>query len=389
MNKIIINLISFALFDCGDEITQDIDWAELYSFSKKQQISVLIYFGLLNSKIFVPQKILDKFQNDAFISIATSCNQIFEAERISAAFEKNHIDHMLLKGTLLKEIYPKPEMRQMGDVDILIRTKQTETITQVMDKLGFVYKYDSNHEIVWSKSDTLSIELHKMLIPSYNKDFYAYYGDGWNHAKKISGKAHGYQLSAEDNYIFIFTHFAKHYRDAGVGLKHIIDLYLLKKYIGNIEYVENELKKLQLFDFHRNVQNTLQVWFEKKEADKITDTITNRIFAGGAYGTSEARVLSSALKNTKTTGSVKNAILKKIIIMLFPSSSVMKKKYPILNNLPFLLPFLWIWRWGTALLLRQENVKIQATVAKTLNKQKIDMYHSELNLVGLDFNFKE
>ena len=48
---------------------------------------------------------LDKFQNDAFISIATSCNQIFEAERISAAFEKNHIDHMLLKGTLLKEIY--------------------------------------------------------------------------------------------------------------------------------------------------------------------------------------------------------------------------------------------------------------------------------------------
>ena len=75
--------------------------------------------------------------------------------------------------------------------------------------------------------------------------------------------------------------------------------------------------------------------------------------------------------------------------MLFPSSSVMKKKYPILNNFPFLLPFLWIWRWGTALLLRQENVKIQATVAKTLNKQKIDMYHSELNLVGLDFNFKE
>ena len=38
------------------------------------------------------------------------------------------------------------------------------------------------------------------------------------------------EMSAEDEMIYIFTHYAKHYRAAGVGIKHILDLWVYKLY---------------------------------------------------------------------------------------------------------------------------------------------------------------
>jgi len=52
-----------------------------------------------------------------------------------------------------------------------------------MADLGYEELYESDHELVWNH-DLMRIELHKRLIPSYNKDYYQYYGDGWQLAKK-------------------------------------------------------------------------------------------------------------------------------------------------------------------------------------------------------------
>lgn len=37
------------------------------------------------------------------------------------AFDAGGIDYMPLKGSILKDLYPRHEMRMMGDADILIR----------------------------------------------------------------------------------------------------------------------------------------------------------------------------------------------------------------------------------------------------------------------------
>ena len=388
MNNIIINLISYALLNKSEYEIGDIDFEKLYKFSKKQQISVLVYYGLVNAKINIPPEIMSKFQMDTFMSAAVSCNQLYEIEKLCEAFEKNGIDHMPVKGSVLKGIYPKPEMRQMSDSDILIKVDQVESISKVMNDLGYTYKYDSDHEIVWSKPANIHIELHKRLIPSYNNDFYSYYGDGWKLANLIEGKKHGYTMSKEDNYIYNFTHFAKHYRDAGVGVKHMIDLFLLKKDI-DFNYVKNELKKLQLYDFYKAVSKTIAAWFEGADTDIQTQTVTKRIFAGGAYGTAEAKTLSSAVKATKDGTNAKNVARKKVFKMLFPSVEALKPTYPILVKTPFLLPAVWVWRWITALLFRRKNISVQSKTAKTLSAQKITSYQDELNIVGLDFNFEE
>ena len=125
---------------------------------------------------------------------------------------------MLLKGTLLKEMYPKKELRAMGDADILIKTEQYDKIKPIMQGLGFEERTESDHELIWRKPQLL-LELHKKLIPSYNKDYYAYFGDGWQLGKPNSNFPHRFEMSDEDQMIYLFTHFAKHYRDAGIGIR--------------------------------------------------------------------------------------------------------------------------------------------------------------------------
>ena len=71
-----------------------------------------------------------------------------------------------------------------------------------MESLGFAEKLESDHELIWQKPSAY-IELHKRLIPSYNQDYYAYYGEGWNLAKKCDGTR--YSMTDEDQMIYLFT----------------------------------------------------------------------------------------------------------------------------------------------------------------------------------------
>lgn len=57
--------------------------------------------------------------------------QDYVSEEVFAAFDKNGIAYMPLKGILLKKLYPCPEMRVMGDLDILIKTEQYTKIKSI------------------------------------------------------------------------------------------------------------------------------------------------------------------------------------------------------------------------------------------------------------------
>ena len=128
-------------------------------------------------------------------------------DALCAAFEADGIEYMPLKGAVLKSLYPRTEMRVMGDIDILIKTEQYEKVSAIMENSGYSFQYESDHELVWGK-DLITVELHKSVMTSYNKDFYAYFGDGWNLAKADLGTLM-HSMSDEHFYIYIFLQIKK------------------------------------------------------------------------------------------------------------------------------------------------------------------------------------
>lgn len=384
----IITLLKSALTGKGFTLPKEFDIEKAEKTAKKHRITSLLYYGALNCGVDENLPVMQKMFFDTCGQVSVNEQQKFALSELLEKFEKNSVSYMLLKGTNLKKMYPKPEMRPMGDIDILIKTEQYGIIKPIMQSLKYNEIVESDHEFVWDKHG-VHIELHKRLIPSYNKDYYAYFGDGWRLAHPACD-ASLHAMTPEDEFVYLFTHFAKHYRDAGIGIRHIVDLWVFarNRKLDN-RYLKSELEKLQLYVFYENIMHTLSVWFEGEVSDETDEFITNIIFNSGVYGTYEAQLLSRALKGVKAEGSAKKAHYKRLVNLAFLPYGKMCDRYPLLHKAAILLPVFWIVRWFDVLFFKTERIKRNTKELKITTTEKVDEYQKALNFVGLDYNFKE
>ena len=173
-------------------------------------------------------------------------------------------------------------------------------------------------------------------------------------------------MSPEDEFIYNFVHTAKHYRDGGVGIRHIADFYICKKRFNNLDnaYIEAELKKLQLLEFYNNIKKTVSVWFENEKPSEVTDFITSYIFNSGSYGNKENRIIAEAVRESKKTRRSGDVKYKKLLRLIFLPFDKMCEKYPILIKLPVLLPVMWIVRIIVAIFTKKDVIRVQNAILK-------------------------
>lgn len=380
----LFSIIKTALIGSREYVTGGIDYSELFDISKKHQIVPLVFQGLY--KIFGDFEEKDRYYKQTIRLMSFDNNQQRWLRKIQNVFLSNHIDYMLLKGASIKKIYSSSELRIMSDVDILIKEEQYPMIRELLLGIGLIEKQETDHELIWASESGIAIELHKKLIPSYNDDYYAYYSDSWGKATVKQGNH--YAMSVEDEYIYIFTHLTKHYRDGGIGLRHMIDIWYFRYCHPEMDmsYVETELNKLKLTTFHKNIWETVQVWFAGKEATALTDHITERIIESGSYGIKDKCDAANAARLSAMVSSVSTAKAKHVAQLVFMPYSSMKKKYPFLRYVPFLLPVMWVVRWIQALLLKQNNISRQMDRVHKINKETVNAYNVELEMVGLKFD---
>jgi hypothetical protein len=321
-----------------------------------------------------------------YIGLMRSEAQMAALKSLMDAFEEAGIDYMPVKGVILKPLYPKPELRSMGDADILIRLEQYDRIVPIMETLGYQFKKETDHELVWI-SDRLNVELHKRLIPSYNLDYAGYYGDGWQLAKQRKGCR--FEMGEEDTFVYLFSHYAKHYRDGGIGCRHVADLWLWRRTHPHMDeaYIGQEMKKLGLEAFYGNTLRLLGMWFGDGPADDIVEFMTEYIFASGNFGMLENRVLSRGLKTMKQKQSLRGEWFRQLMVGLFPGLVFMKKQYPVLEKCPWLLPLFWLVRVFDKLLFQRKKPEYLRRSLSVFREENLDAHRKALRYVGLDYRF--
>ena len=353
----LLSLVKAALNGTAAEIFDNVDWKQLYALAAFHSITCLIASEV--DKINMTDDVKNKLMQDQILAIYREANQEIMVRKLMDDFEATGIDHMPLKGFILKHMYPSIEMRNMCDVDILIHQDEIDKITPIMEKSGFSFEKDSPHEFIFF-SGVVTIELHKSLVPNYNKDLYSYYGDGWRLAKLESGYEHRYELSFEDFYVYNIVHTAKHYLNGGTGIRQVTDIYVMRKSNrfaeADKEYIGSELQKLGLDRFAKIITQLCSVWFENGTYDKNSRMMAEYIINSGAYGTEE-RAYSSSIYRASEHRSYRAVKTKSFVKMLFPEREGLLNCYPILVDKPQLYPIYVIYRWFDVLYNRRSNIK--------------------------------
>jgi len=382
----ILTLISSSIREEPLLLPNDFNIEEALPLIQSHHIAPVAYDGALRCGVPCQTPAMQKLFQSYCKGLLVSEGQMQKLSSIYAAFDEAGIEYMPVKGCNMKLRYPKPELRMMGDADILIRQAQYDAIIPILESIGFVYQRDSDHEIVWQSKD-LYLELHKHLIPSYNKDFYAYFGDGWQLGKLKTGSR--YFMTPEDELIYLFTHFSKHFRDGGIGCRHVVDLWVFSRSHPDLDedYVKAELDKLHLLEFYENICRLIGVWFEAAEADERTAFISEFIFSSGSWGEMESRAISVTVRDAKHSVLGFSGRLVHLRTVLFRSADELIPEYPVLRKAPWLLPFIWLIRPFRKVLFQRDAVKNQKKKLSALSRENLQKRQDMLDYVGLDYRF--
>lgn len=383
--RCVVSLLKSSITGIKEELTEKIELAPLFPLFKRHHISSLIYHGALLCGYDANDPAMQKLFNNYYRIMQRSAGQQSELERVFQAFEKAEIDYMPLKGIILDSYYSKPGLRYMGDADILIRLEQYPQIQQILQNLGFEFKYESDHELVW-RSKYLLIELHKQLMPDKNLGFNSYFGDGWSFAKKQSGYRHS--MNTEDTYLFLLAHFAKHYQDGGAGCRYVIDLWLYKQRHPEMDivYLQQELEKLHLTTFVNNLYEMLSVWLEGEPETDLSDVMTRYIFDSGSWGTNESILTAKVLRERNKAPVALNSKFVYICSILFPGRKLLQSKYTILHKAPWLLPVIWIIRPFYKLLFENKSAVNRISQVDEVSDERVRAHYEMLKYVGLDID---
>ena len=382
----IVTLLKSAVTRQALPLPEGFDLESAYKLVNSHHMGPMIYDGAARCGISKKLPVMQKLFQGYLRAMMKSEKQMQQLERVFDAFEKAGIQYLPLKGCVMKALYPAPELRVMGDADVLIRLEQREQITAIMENLGFTNKGDTDHEFVWV-NDGLYLELHKRLIPSYNEDFHIYYGDSWRFAREKTGCR--WQMSPGDAFLFQFTHFAKHYRDGGIGCRYVVDLwvYLQKHPEMDEAYLEKELEKLQLLEFYRNIRRLIQCWFEGGKTDEKMDFITDFIFDSGSWGKAESRVASIGVRDSGQNNSTAKSRFKYFMRTAFPDVQTLRGKYTVLKKAPWLLPGVWVVRPFYKVMFERESLARHQKAIQQLRPEQLKTRREMLGYVGLDYHF--
>lgn len=271
----------------------------------------------------------------------------------------------VVKGIILRELYPNPELRPSADEDLLIRQEEFPLYHRALLEYGLLpvdpdIDINSTYEISYEDKDrNLYIEIHRQLFPPDSKAYGNLNGlFAGVEDRSICVMAYGKEIKTlvpSDHLLYLICHAYKHFLHSGVGIRQVADIALFSNHYkedinwGNIydscQSVHIEVFAAALFQIAHKylVLQEIPSVFAMIETDE--EPLLQDILSGGLYGTADIdRVHSGNITLNAVEANRQGHMPSGLLHSLFPGSEYLKKNYPYAQKYPFLLPVAYINR---------------------------------------------
>ncbi|MBO5417734.1 MAG: nucleotidyltransferase family protein [Clostridia bacterium] len=273
------------------------------------------------------------------------------------------VDVTVMKGYVLRNYYSMPEYRSFGDIDLLIKKKDSEKAKKILEKLGFS---ESNNElhVIGMRKDQQYFELHTDIL---GDDFFVPGGaahllrEPWDSAVETSRKGI-FEFSAEFHFLYLILHIAKHFYCMGAGVRMFLDVALMaEKGIVDWKKTAEYIKASGMAEFTLSVFSVCNKFFgttipeELRSAlcgdngaafpdEAASDEMADYVIRGGIFGFDGpayevAKLRQAYLENRKDDREDDGKTVKKAASRaIIPDRATMERRYPFCRKKPWLLP---------------------------------------------------
>lgn len=318
--SLFFQLIRISLGESADEFpTLTLkQWEKLYTLSYKQAVIGVLSIGIekLPENKRPPREVILKWlvTTERIKQLNQHINKV--VEKVESLFYSNNFQSCILKGQGMALLYPYPELRTPGDIDIWIKGNRKDIASFI------IYNTKSSHMVYHHidglKIDGVGVETH--FTPSYMSNPFANKRlqrwikyESTTQFKNYVNTGNNNQLHIPTlafNRVFILHHIYRHFFYEGIGLRQMMDFYFVLKQ-GFTTTEKNETlsiyNMLNLTKFAGAAIYVLQEIFGLEKNfhivppdDKFGKVLLSEILAGGNFG--QANTQSNYKENTLQRG---------------------------------------------------------------------------------------
>ena len=376
MNECFLNNTFFPIVRAGmgisiESVPEQVNYPLLIEIAGKQAILPIIREGLAAMQLKGDE--VDVIEKKCEKDIFFFAQRDLALDSVKSCFERNGIEYVLLKGSVLRDLYPDKWMRTSCDIDVLIKEDKLERAVEVLQKeTDFKFIRKLYHDVSMS-SPNVHLELH-FNIKENMDNIDKLLSEVWNYAVRQQG-TNQFVLTPEYQIFHIVAHMTYHFVHGGIGVRPYLDLWLLRKKTKYDESIVREMcDSCGILKFYEECCNLSGVWLEKKEHTSITKALEQYSFDGGVFGNRKNAAISELSKNQGYKYFIRRAFVKRQSLEI---------EYPNLKKHPSLLPFYQVKRWFNAVFYKRNKVKNELHILRHTDDEEIASIKKLFECVGL------
>lgn len=329
-------------------------WDEVESLAEQQGVLWMLYPGTKGT--VVPKEKLLEWRNAAITGIWQNESINALQKKLLAHLKDKRIRSVILKGTSCSRYYVAPNMRTLGDIDILVDRENIDAVADYLCTQGFE-KMSTEHKFhIGFSNDAITVEVHYHCtdLPM---------GKGTDAARNAEknfldhieiAEIDGMRfpvLSETHQALMLLMHMERHMQEDGIGLRQLCDW---AAFVHGTDHQHWEqtiplLKSCGLFLYAKVVMNACMTYLGLKCDDlawanpvntQLAEALMQDVFRRGNCGRADDQNVGSLFSDRSMMGKRQQGPLKG---MLAKMTLLAYRKYPCSRRHKWLLPVLYFY----------------------------------------------
>lgn len=228
MHQALFDIVKASLWNTPCELPDSADLNVLHEEMHMQAIAALPD-GWVKQSVSLPPALAEKWKKENMRQIMFFLRILYLQDALINLLETEGLHPVILKGCAAAVAYPQPELRAMGDVDILVPLEEFDRCLQIMTAHGYTIPVEEHFKgyHVNLRKDGIHFELHhrpagvednqrgEYLMQVITQGFQSI-------AKREVSECTVPMLPPLQNGMVLLLHIEKHLKE-GLGLRQIID----------------------------------------------------------------------------------------------------------------------------------------------------------------------